>query len=145
PLFSIRPCYHLADEGSVRGKCRASTRRCLPGNPPKGSNRRFVMRIEIVGHQIEVTPALRDTILAKLDKLGRYSEDLIDGRVTLSVERLEKKIDATLNLSGHTVHAEASDEDMYNAIDQLLDKLVRQVTKHKEKHTQHRSDQSIRT
>ncbi|HMN34233.1 MAG TPA: ribosome-associated translation inhibitor RaiA [Chiayiivirga sp.] len=103
------------------------------------------MRIEIVGHQIEVTPALRDTILAKLDKLGRYSDDLIDGRVTLSVERLEKKIDATLNLSGHTVHAEASDEDMYNAIDQLLDKLVRQVTKHKEKQTQHRSDQSIRT
>ncbi len=103
------------------------------------------MRIEIVGHQIEVTPALRDTILAKLEKLERHSEDLIDGRVTLSVERLAKKIDATFNLSGHTIHAEAADEDMYNAIDQLIDKLVRQVTKHKEKHTHHRSDQSIRT
>ena len=103
------------------------------------------MRIEIVGHQIEVTPALRDTILAKLDKLDRHSEDLLDGRVTLSVERLVKKIDATLNLSGHTIHAEAADEDMYNAIDQLIDKLVRQVIKYKEKQTQHRSDQSIRT
>ncbi len=104
------------------------------------------MRIEIVGHQIEVTPALRDTVLSKLEKLERLSENLIDGRVTLSVERVVKKVDATLNLSGHTIHAEASDEDMYNAIDQLLDKLVRQITKHKEKQSRHqRSDQSIRT
>ena len=103
------------------------------------------MRIEIVGHQIEVTPALKDTILGKLDKLERHSEALLDGRVILSVERLLKKVDATLNLSGHTIHAEAAAEDMYAAIDQLLDKLDRQVIKHKEKQTRHRSEQSIRT
>ncbi len=103
------------------------------------------MRIEIVGHQIEVTPALKDSVLSKLEKLERHSEKLIDGRVTFSVERLLKKVDATINLSGHTIHAEASDEDMYTAIDQLLDKLDRQVLKHKEKQTKHRSEQSIRT
>ncbi|MEJ5207564.1 MAG: ribosome-associated translation inhibitor RaiA [Lysobacteraceae bacterium] len=103
------------------------------------------MRIEIVGHQIEVTAALRDTIESKLEKLRRHSDDLMDGRITLSVERLQQKVDATLNLAGHTIHAEASAEDMYTAIDQLLDKLDRQVIKHKEKLTKHRSDQSIRT
>ncbi|MCX7555492.1 ribosome-associated translation inhibitor RaiA [Xanthomonadaceae bacterium JHOS43] len=103
------------------------------------------MRIEIVGHQIEVTPALKDAVLSKLDRLERHSEKLIDGRITLSVERLLKKVDATINLSGHTIHAEASDEDMYAAIDLLIDKLDRQVLKHKEKQTHHRSDQSIRT
>lgn len=103
------------------------------------------MRIDIVGHQIEVTPALKDTILSKLDKLERHSDDLMDGRVTLSVERLLKKVEATINLSGHTLHAEASNEDMYNAIDQLLDKLDRQLLKHKGKQTRHRSEHSIRT
>jgi len=117
----------------------------LPEHQPQGSNRRFVMRIEIVGHQIEVTAALRDTIESKLEKLRRHSDDLMDGRITLSVERLQQKVDATLNLAGHTIHAEASAEDMYTAIDQLLDKLDRQVIKHKEKLTKHRSDQSIRT
>ena len=103
------------------------------------------MRIEIVGHQIEVTSALKDTILGKLAKLERHSGDLLDGRVTLSVERLLQKIEATINLSGHSIRAAAADEDMYTAIDQLLDKLDRQVLKHKEKQTRHRSDQSIRT
>lgn len=102
------------------------------------------MRIEIVGHQIEVTPALKETILGKMAKLERHSDDLMDGRITLSVERLLRKVDATINLSGHTIRAEAEDEDMYNAIDKLLDKLDRQVIKHKEKRQQ-RTDESIRT
>lgn len=103
------------------------------------------MRIEVVGHQIEVTPALKEAVLGKLSKLERHSEDLIDGRVTLTVERLLQKADATINLSGHTIHAEATDADMYTAIDQLLDKLLRQIIKRKEKpQRHHRPDQSIR-
>lgn len=104
------------------------------------------MRIEIVGHQIEVTPALKEAVLSKLSKLERHSEDLIDGRVTLSVERLQKKVDATFNLAGHTIHAEAADADMYTAIDQVQDKLHRQIIKRKEKPMRHhRPEQSIRT
>ncbi len=104
------------------------------------------MRIEIIGHQIDVTPALKEAVLGKLAKLERHSEDLIDGRVTLSVERVLQKVDATINLSGHTIHAEAEHEDMYTAIDQLLDKLHRQIIKRKEKPARHhRPEQSIRT
>mgnify|MGYP002662050830 CR=1 FL=1 len=104
------------------------------------------MRIEIVGHQIEVTPALRNAIIGKFDKLERHSETLLDGRVTLTVEKLEQKVDATLNLSGHTIHAAAAAPDMYSAIDLLLDKLDRQVVKHKEKSIRHyHSGESLRS
>ena len=104
------------------------------------------MRIEINGHQIDVTPALRDYVLARLDKLERHSDQLLDGHVILSVEKLVQKAEATLNLAGRSLHAEATAEDMYAAIDLLADKLDRQVLKHKEKVTDHhRGDSAART
>jgi putative sigma-54 modulation protein len=104
------------------------------------------MRIEINGHQIDVTPALRDYVLARLDKLARHSDQVLDGHVILSVEKLVQKAEATLNLAGRSMHAEATAEDMYAAIDLLADKLDRQVLKHKEKVTDHhRGDSAART
>ena len=104
------------------------------------------MRIEINGHQIDVTPALRDYVLARLDKLERHSDQLLDGHVILSVEKLVQKAEATLNLAGRSMHAEATAEDMYAAIDLLADKLDRQVLKHKEKITDHhRGETAART
>lgn len=104
------------------------------------------MRIEINGHQIDVTPALRDYVLARLDKLDRHSDQLLDGHVILSVEKLQQKAEATLNLAGRSLHAEAVAEDMYAAIDALADKLDRQVLKHKEKVTDHhRGDAAARS
>lgn len=104
------------------------------------------MRIEINGHQIDVTPALRDYVLARLDKLERHSDQLLDGHVILSVEKLVQKAEATLNLAGRSMHAEATAADMYAAIDLLADKLDRQVLKHKEKVTDHhRGDSAARS
>jgi putative sigma-54 modulation protein len=104
------------------------------------------MRIEINGHQIDVTPALRDYVLARLEKLERHSDQLLDGHVILSVEKLVQKAEATLNLAGRSMHAEATAEDMYAAIDLLADKLDRQVLKHKEKVTDHhRGDSAARS
>ena len=103
------------------------------------------MRIEISGHQIDVTPALRDYVLEKLERLERHSDQLLDGHVILSVEKLLQKAEATLNLAGRSLHAESSSEDMYAAIDLLADKLDRQVLKHKEKLTDHhRGDATVR-
>lgn len=103
------------------------------------------MRIEISGHQIEVTPALRDYVQDKLGRLERHSEHLQDSHVILSVEKLNQRAEATINLSGQRLHAESSAEDMYAAIDLLADKLDRQVVKHKEKLTNHhRGDASVR-
>ena len=104
------------------------------------------MRIEISGHQIDVTPALRDYVKSKLERLQRHSDHLIDGHVILSVEKLAQKAEATFNLTGGNVHAESVAEDMYAAIDLLADKLDRQVLRHKEKLTDHhRGDSAART
>lgn len=103
------------------------------------------MRIEISGHQIDVTPALRDYVQSKLERLERHSDQLLDGHVILSVEKLLQKAEATLNLAGRSLHAESTAEDMYAAIDLLSDKLDRQVLKHKEKVTDHhRGDATVR-
>lgn len=105
------------------------------------------MRIDISGHQIDVTQALRDYVENKLSKLERHADNLLDVHVILSVDKLEQKAEATLNAAGRTLHAEAVSADMYAAIDALTDKLDRQVVKQKEKLThRHRGgDASIRT
>jgi putative sigma-54 modulation protein len=95
------------------------------------------MRIEISGHQIDVTPALRDYVQDKIGRLARHSDQILDGHVILGLEKLLQRAEATINLSGRSLHAEASSEDMYAAIDLLADKLDRQVVKFKEKLTDH--------
>ena len=91
------------------------------------------MRIETHGQQIEVTPALRDYVQAKLARLERHFDQPIDARVVLGVEKTDQRAEATINVSGRTLHADASGQDMYAAIDLLADKLDRSVLKHKEK------------
>ncbi|MBD8527165.1 ribosome hibernation-promoting factor, HPF/YfiA family [Pseudomarimonas arenosa] len=103
------------------------------------------MRIEISGHQIDVTPALRDYVQNKLSKLERHADKLLDGHVILSVDKLEQKAEGTINLAGRTLHADSVAEDMYAAIDLLADKLDRQVLKYKEKlHDHHRGESAAR-
>lgn len=104
------------------------------------------MKIEISGHQIDVTPALRDYVRTKLDRLQRHFDHVIDIHVILSVDKLEQKAEATVNLSGRSLHANSVAEDMYAAIDLLADKVDRQVLKVKEKLTDHhRGESAART
>jgi putative sigma-54 modulation protein len=101
------------------------------------------MRIEITGHQIEVTPALRDYVNSKLERLQRHSEALHDVRVILSIDKLQQRAEATINATNRTtLHADSVAEDMYAAIDLLADKLDRQVLKFKEKQTDHHRGES---
>lgn len=95
------------------------------------------MQLTITGHHIEVTPALKAKVESKLAKLERHFDHLTDVHCVLTVEKLEHKAEATVHLSGGTIHADAIHEDMYAAVDALVDKLARQVTKHKEKLTDH--------
>jgi putative sigma-54 modulation protein len=100
------------------------------------------MRIDISGHQIDVTPALRDYVQDKLARIARHFDHHLDARVILSVDKLEKKAEATLATTGKTMHADAVAPDMYAAIDLLADKLDRLVVKQKEKMTDHRRGES---
>lgn len=95
------------------------------------------MQISITGHHIEVTPALRNYLNEKLHRIERHFEHATDVHFVLTVEKLEHRAEATLNVSGNTLHAHSVDTDMYAAIDSLADKLDRQVRKHKEKITDH--------
>jgi putative sigma-54 modulation protein len=96
------------------------------------------MQVIVTGHHLEVTEALKAHVDAKFEKLARHFDNVTDVHVILSVEKLIKKAEATLKLNGATVFAEDHQEDMYAAIDEMVDKLERQITKHKEKHALHR-------
>jgi putative sigma-54 modulation protein len=91
------------------------------------------MQINISGHHVEVTPALKDYVLNKLSKLERHSDKITNTDVTLVVEKLRQKAEATVHISGADLFATSESEDMYAAIDTLTDKLDRQLIKHKEK------------
>lgn len=95
------------------------------------------MNLHLTGHHMEITPALRDYVQSKLARVSGHFDHVIDVKVTLSVEKLAQKVEATLHVPGNDLHAACSDENMYSAIDMLADKLDRQVLKHKEKHADH--------
>lgn len=93
------------------------------------------MQINVSGHHVEVTPALRDYVTTKLSKLERHFDQITNTDVTLTVEKLIQKAEASVHVAGADLFAACESEDMYAAIDQLTDKLDRQLIKHKEKTT----------
>lgn len=96
------------------------------------------MNLHLSGHHLEITPAIRDYVTSKLGRITRHFDHVIDVNVILSVERLKQKIEASVHLSGKDIFVESHDADMYAAIDTLVDKLDRQIIKHKEKNFEHR-------
>ncbi len=91
------------------------------------------MQLNISGHQLDITDALRDYVTEKMARLERHFDKITNVQVTLEVEKLRQKAEATLHIAGGEVVANADHEDMYAAIDLLTDKLDRQLIKHKEK------------
>ncbi len=91
------------------------------------------MRIETHGHEIEVTPALRDYVVGKFERLSRHFDQPLEIRVQLNLDKPHHRVEATLKISGKTLHADATAIDMYAAIDLLADKLDRLLLKHKKK------------
>ena len=96
------------------------------------------MNLHLNGNHLEITPAMRDYITGKLDRITRHFDHVIDVSVILSVEKLEQKAEANVHLSGKNIFVESHGSDMYAAIDALVDKLDRQIVKHKERNFEHR-------
>ena len=88
------------------------------------------MNLQVSGHHLEITPALRDYVTAKLERITRHFDNVIDVNVILSVEKLKQKAEVTVHLAGKDVYVETVDEDLYAAVDALADKLERQVPKY---------------
>jgi ribosome hibernation promoting factor len=100
------------------------------------------MNLTISGHHLEVTPALREYVLTKLDRITRHFDQVVDVNVLLTVEKLKEKerrqkAEVTLHVKGKDIFVEQAHEDLYAAIDQLMDKLDRQVVRHKDKLNDH--------
>ena len=95
------------------------------------------MQLQISGHHIEVTESMRNFVTEKFQRLERHFDQVVDVRVILSVDKLIQKAEATVHVNGANLFAEESQEDMYAAIDALIDKLDRQLIKHKEKLNDH--------
>ncbi|MBL8510981.1 MAG: ribosome-associated translation inhibitor RaiA [Betaproteobacteria bacterium] len=91
------------------------------------------MNLNMTGHHLEITSSLRDYVSSKMTRINRHFDHVIDVNVVLSVEKLQQKIEANVHLSGKDIFVESEDTDMYAAIDRLIDKLDRQIVKHKEK------------
>ena len=91
------------------------------------------MQLNIAGHHVDVTDAMKNYTAEKLAKLERHYDHITNVHVVLSVEKLKQRAEATLHVSGAELFADADSDDMYAAIDMLTDKLDRQLIKHKEK------------
>ncbi|HEX6829900.1 MAG TPA: ribosome-associated translation inhibitor RaiA [Burkholderiales bacterium] len=100
------------------------------------------MNLTVTGHHVEVTPAIRDYVTQKLGRITRHFDEVIDVSVTLSVEKLRQKAEASVHVRGRDIFVECNDADMYAAIDSLIDKLDRQILRHKEKRSDSRRNGS---
>ena len=100
------------------------------------------MNLTISGHHLEVTPALRSYVTDKLDRITRHFDQVVDVKVLLSIEnQTEKegrqKAECNIHVKGNDMFAESAHHDLYAAVDDLVDKLDRQVVRHKDKLQDH--------
>ena len=100
------------------------------------------MQLDITGHHVEVSEPLRENVTSKLDKIGSHFDLVSDVHCILTVEKLRHKAEATVSVNGAKIYADATEENMYAAIDGLADKLERRVRKHKEKLVDHHARDS---
>jgi putative sigma-54 modulation protein len=100
------------------------------------------MNLTISGHHLEITPALRDYVTGKLDRVLRHFDQVVEVKVLLSVDNAQEKArrqkaECRIGVKGNGLYAESLHEDLYAAIDELADKLDRQVVRHKDKVQSH--------
>ncbi len=103
------------------------------------------MQLNVSGHHVEVTESLRGYVASKIEKIERHYDLVSDVSCILTVEKLRHKAEATIQVNGGTIYADNTEEDMYAAIDGLVDKLDRRVRKYKEKLVDHRARDAQKT
>jgi putative sigma-54 modulation protein len=102
------------------------------------------MNLKLTGNHVEITDAMRDYVTSKIGKITRHFDHVIDVSVILSVEKLKQKAEANVHIRGKDIFVETDSEDMYASIDSLVDKLDRQILKHKEKNLERRNHGALK-
>ena len=100
------------------------------------------MNLTISGHHLEVTPSLRSYVTSKLDRIVRHFDQVVDVKVLLTVDKQKEKegrqrAECNIHVKGTDMFAESSHADLYAAVDELVDKLDRQVVRHKTRLQEH--------
>jgi putative sigma-54 modulation protein len=103
-----------------------------------------MMNLKLTGNHVEITDAMREYVISKIGKITRHFDHVIDVSVILSVEKLKQKAEANVHVRGKDIFVETDSEDMYASIDSLVDKLDRQILKHKEKNLERRNHGSLK-
>lgn len=96
------------------------------------------MKLNFTGKNLEITPAIKTYATEKLQRLERRDKSIQHVNLVFTVENVTQTAEGTLHINGTDLHAKSKSEDLYAAIDELADKLLAQLTKHKEKMTDHR-------
>ena len=107
------------------------------------------MNLTISGHHLEITPALNNYVKTKLDRITRHFDQVVDIKVLLTVEKQKEKdrrqrAECNIHVKGNDLFAESAHEDLYAAVDDLVDKLDRQVVRHKDRLQNHHHDAAKR-
>jgi len=102
------------------------------------------MQLDLSGHHVEITDSMRGYVEKKFERISRHFEQVLDVHCVLTVEKLRHKAEATLMMRGNKIYADATEPNMYAAIDALADKLDRCVKKHKEKTADHHAEEVIK-
>ncbi len=91
------------------------------------------MQLQLTGHHLEITPAIREYIEKKLQKIHSLGDRITHIHITLEKEKVEHVVQANISLPGSQIHIESKSEDMYASIDRLIDKIMRQLKKYRDK------------
>lgn len=102
------------------------------------------MNVNLTGRHLEITPAIRQHVMDKIARIKKHFDGIMDVNVILSVDKLRQKAEGSVHLSGKDVFVESDDDNLYVAIDAMIEKLDRQIIKHKEKYEARRHDDSDR-
>ncbi len=92
-----------------------------------------MMQINMTGHQMEITPALKQFTQDKFDKLERHFDKITAINIVFDIEKVRQIAEATILVTQGELHARSETDDMYASVDDLVSKLDRQLLKHKEK------------
>ncbi|MFC3193565.1 ribosome hibernation-promoting factor, HPF/YfiA family [Marinicella sediminis] len=102
------------------------------------------MQLTITGHQLEVTDPIKEYIETKFARIKRHFDQVLNVHVIISVEKLRHKSEATMHIGGRDFFAESTEDHLYKSIDLLVDKLDKQIRRHKDKMTDHHNVEAIR-
>ena len=91
------------------------------------------MQLQITGHGLEITPALRELTEKKLRRIQSHFDHITNIHITFAVNKQTQIAEGNIQVPGTTINAQAESHDMYKSVDLLMEKLMTQLTKHKEK------------